>query len=98
MRQMGVIGVFSKVQHLNLVERADQIEKLLGEVDFKPEATAAIMKALEGNKLSYSGFEPVPISIGVKKLFSVAEMALQSDDQADTFLYSLYEECKARPF
>jgi hypothetical protein len=40
----------------------------------------------------------VPISIGVKKLFAVAEMALQSDDKADTFLYSLYEECKGRPY
>lgn len=68
------------------------------QVSFTPEAMATIMKAVDGDKLSYTGFDPVPISIGVKKLFAVAEMALQSDDQADTFLYSLYEECKGRPY
>jgi hypothetical protein len=95
---MGVVGVFSKVQHLNPVERADQIEKLLEGVDFTPEVKATILKAVEGDVLSYSEFEPIPISIGVKKLFAVAEMSLQSEDQADTFLFSLYEECKGRPF
>lgn len=101
MRSMGVVGVFSKVQHINYVERSDQVRKLLEHVDLsKPTAGTmeSIMKALDGDKLAYSAFDPIPISIGVKKLFAVAEMARQSGDPADTFLSSLYDECKSRPY
>mmetsp|Transcript_28133 Transcript_28133/g.73765 ORF Transcript_28133/g.73765 Transcript_28133/m.73765 type:complete len:379 (+) Transcript_28133:182-1318(+) len=99
MKQMGAVGVFSKVAHLNFVERSDQIHELLkqgGVLD--PSVIEQIMKALSGDKLSYSQFDPIPISIGVKKLFAVAEMAKQSPDPADTFLFSLYEECKSAPY
>ena len=46
--------------------------------------------------LRYSSFEEVDLSIGIKKLYMLCEMAKQSEDPADTFLYNLYEECKRK--
>lgn len=44
----------------------------------------------------YSSFEEVDLSIGIKKLYMLCEMAKQSEEPADTFLYNLYEECKRK--
>eukprot|EP00041_Stephanoeca_diplocostata_P039742 m.1637665 g.1637665 ORF g.1637665 m.1637665 type:complete len:754 (+) comp26004_c0_seq1:96-2357(+) len=103
LNKMQVVQQFSKVQHLNEVERVDQVMTVLHDLTptFNDKVMGEIKAALSaesGNKFNYQGFGEVQLSIGIKKLYAVAEMALQSDDPGDTFLYSLYEECKARRY
>ena len=92
---MGVVQQFSKVQHVGLLETKEQLIKVLTELgSFAPADLAGIEGGLADTTVEYSAFSPVQIQIGIKKLYAVAEMALQADDKVDVFLYSLYEECK----
>eukprot|EP00040_Diaphanoeca_grandis_P037746 m.249273 g.249273 ORF g.249273 m.249273 type:complete len:743 (-) comp33871_c4_seq1:177-2405(-) len=93
--KMGVVSEFSRVQHLNLIERDDQVCKILEDLDcFNPKMLTEIKASMTGRQLKYQSFDSVEISIGVKKLYMLAEMSKQSPEPADTFLYSFYEECK----
>lgn len=95
--KMGVVQQFSKVQHLNELEQSDQIIKVLTDAgSFDATALGVISASLTAGKIKYSSFEEVDLSIGIKKLYMLCEMAKQSDDPADTFLYNLYEECKRK--
>ena len=96
LRHMGITGTFSKIQHVNMLESKSDVMKLLGEIGaLTPEALAAVDGKLKDHSVAYSAFDEVRIRIGAKKLYLLAEMARQAADQADTFLFALYEECKA---
>lgn len=100
LRKMGVVAQFSKVQHLNQLESKTAVLKVLADLGgFDSAFTAAVMAGMGEHEIGYQSFDSVPLSVGIKKVYAMAEMSRQADDMADTFLYSLYEECKQnQPF
>jgi len=95
MRNMGLAAQFSKVQHVNYVEQAEQVLKVVQEcAKFDADTTQKIAAGMDGRTVAYSAYDAVPICIGIKKVYGISEMAKQADDIADTFLNALYFECK----
>lgn len=95
LRKMGLVQEFTKVQHVNYVENATQLMTILNKLEgLKPEVTAEIEKSLSGTKVKHEHYDDVSICIGVKKISVLAEMAIQAENVAETFVDALYSECK----
>ena len=95
LRKMGLVATFSNVAHINYVEQADQIMTILKTLGiFDTAVCAAIANGMSGRTMTYSSFTEIPIQIGVKKVYTLAEFANQAEDKADIFLNALYQECK----
>eukprot|EP00039_Didymoeca_costata_P018631 m.334288 g.334288 ORF g.334288 m.334288 type:complete len:750 (-) comp17328_c0_seq1:1265-3514(-) len=96
LHKMGLVQEFSKVQHVNYVERGEQVMKILTELKcFDDSTLSSIQKSVTDRNIKHEAFGDIPISVGVKKVGVLAEMAKQADDIADTFIDALYSECKA---
>eukprot|EP00045_Choanoeca_perplexa_P011308 m.119347 g.119347 ORF g.119347 m.119347 type:complete len:755 (+) comp15586_c0_seq1:125-2389(+) len=95
---MGVVDCFSRVMHVDSMTDGTEILAVLEDVQaFEAKDMDVIRQALShGSKLTIEALaDTVHISIGVKKLYMLIEMARQMDhNQAETFLDNLYEECK----
>jgi vesicle-fusing ATPase len=95
LRKMGLVATFSKVVHINYIEQADQIMTILKTLGiFDAAVCAGIEKGMSGRTMTYSSFSEIPIQVGVKKVYTLAEFANQAEDKVDTFLNALYQECK----
>ena len=69
MRNMGLAAQFSKVQHVNYVEQAEQVLKVVQEcAKFDADTTQKIAAGMDGRTVAYSAYDAVPICIGIKKV------------------------------
>jgi len=98
LNMMGIVDAFSRVMHVDNMTEGSEILAVLEDVQaFSDDDMKIIRPALaHGSKLTIEALaDSVHISIGVKKLYMLIEMARQvEDNQAETFLDNLYEECK----
>jgi vesicle-fusing ATPase len=93
LREMGMTAVFTKVAHVPLIERADQLEPIL-ETSLDAATITQVMASVDANTICHQNGNR-RLRIGVKKVFSFMDMARQADNVAETLLGSLYDECCA---
>eukprot|EP00056_Hartaetosiga_gracilis_P003950 m.69745 g.69745 ORF g.69745 m.69745 type:complete len:768 (+) comp11645_c0_seq1:143-2446(+) len=95
---MGMTSVFSKVMTVDTLTEGHEIMRIIDELQpFDETEIESCRKALShGSKLTLAHVgEEAHLSIGVKKVYMLVEMARQAErDVADKFLESLYDECK----
>lgn len=94
--ELGMMDVFSSIIAVENLNTGTQIMEALRSIrTFTEEELALIAKSVGPNSVKVELLGEAPLSIGIKKLFMLAEMAIQdADDRVGKFLYSLYEECR----
>eukprot|EP00043_Microstomoeca_roanoka_P008729 m.83797 g.83797 ORF g.83797 m.83797 type:complete len:760 (+) comp14362_c0_seq1:174-2453(+) len=95
---MGITETFSKVIHAEHLTAGHQVMKVIDDLQpFAEHDIELIRQALsQGRKLTHGVLqESVEISLGIKKLYMLLEMARQAEENSsEKFLESLFDECR----
>eukprot|EP00047_Mylnosiga_fluctuans_P001953 m.222546 g.222546 ORF g.222546 m.222546 type:complete len:771 (+) comp10784_c0_seq1:3-2315(+) len=95
LQEMGMMDVFSASVHVENLSSGEQVIEALKSINvFNPEEIKQISGSLNGPTFKVEHLGDAVLSIGIKKLFMLAEMAAQeTDDRVGKFMYSLFNEC-----
>lgn len=90
LEQMDTSDAFNADIYVSNITKIDSMDKVLQDLKVFSEEERAVVR----NKLIESGIEK-SLSIGVKKLLMIAEMARQDADKVSKFVSTIQDECQS---